>query len=66
MEKLCKYIPFFYKIVYLPSTPEERSAHWESLVAKLGEMDAELRQGEYFTENNPNNSHFLPLQNIHS
>jgi len=44
VEKLCKFVPFFYKIVYFPATPEERKGHWDSLLAKLGEIDAELKK----------------------
>ena len=44
VEKLCKFVPFFYKIAYFPASAEERKGHWESLVAKLGEIDAELKK----------------------
>lgn len=44
VEKLCKFVPFFYKLAYFPATAEERRAHWDSLVAKLGESDAELKK----------------------
>ena len=42
VEKYGKLTGNFYKIAWLPSTPEERKTNWEQLVKKLGDMDEEL------------------------
>ena len=43
VEKYSKMAAPFSKILYMQSTAEERQAAWTTLVAKLGEMDAELK-----------------------
>ena len=43
VEKFCKLTSPFYKIYY-PGTAEQRRLSWDQLLARLGDMDAELRE----------------------
>ena len=61
VEKFTKLTTQFYKIVYMPSTAEERQGHWATLVGKLGEIDAELKMlgTPFFGGQTPNMTDFM-------
>ena len=61
VEKLTKLTSQFYKIVYMPSTAEERKAAWDTLVGKLGEIDSELKMlgTPFFGGQSPNMTDYM-------
>ena len=61
VEKYGKLTGNFYKVAWLPSTPEERKTNWEQLVKKLGDMDEELKSlgTTFFGGNIPEMSDYM-------
>ena len=61
VEKYSKMASPFSKILYMPSTVEERQTAWNTLVGKLGEMDEELKmlRTPFFGGQSPSMTDFM-------